>query len=43
MAEARAGRPAPETTLLRADGSPATLAELAEGAPLVLFFLRHYG
>jgi peroxiredoxin len=43
MAEVKVGRRAPEVTLLRTDGSEASLAELAGGAPLVLFFLRHYG
>jgi peroxiredoxin len=37
------GAPAPDVRLLRTDGRPATLGELAAGQPAVLFFLRHYG
>ncbi|HJQ83387.1 MAG TPA: hypothetical protein VKA21_04880 [Candidatus Binatia bacterium] len=43
MASVEIGVPVPDVTLLRVDGSRATLRELAGGAPLVLFFLRHYG
>jgi len=37
------GSPVPAVTFLRTDGTPATVAELADGDPAVLFFLRHYG
>lgn len=39
----RTGDRAPDIELLRLDGTPASLAALAAGRPLVLFFLRHYG
>jgi len=43
MAEVGVGSPAPEISLLRTDGSTATLRELCAGESSVLFFLRHYG
>ena len=43
MAEVEVGSPAPEVSLLRPDGSAATLREPGGGEPCVLFFLRHYG
>lgn len=43
MAAPELGQPAPDSLLLSEDESHVRLSELWAGAPLVLFFLRHFG
>jgi peroxiredoxin len=39
----RVGDPAPDFTLLGADGQPVALNSLWQGGPTLLTFLRHFG